>query len=340
MARSTTKSVLSIRSAAWLVALTSVALGRPGILLAIALPLFVAAAAKSAQLPLHVWLPDAMEGPTPVSALIHAATMVTAGVYLVARAATIFYRRAHRAGGRRGDGGRDGVLRGDHRLRADRHQARARLLDDEPAWLHVHGRGGGGFSSGIFHLMTHAYFKALLFMCAGAVIHALGGEQDMRKMGGLRGRLAGTFWLFLVGGLALAAIFPFSGFWSKDAILGDDLADVRRLPALGWYALYAAGLLTAALTGFYIFRLICRRLPWGLSRRRDCWPWRARCGGHARSAGSARRPAGAAYIEAGPAMLVADAGPGRALACGRRATVCRAGQLIGDSSPSGAIGRG
>jgi NADH-quinone oxidoreductase subunit L len=117
------------------------------------------------------------------------------------------------------------------------------------------GEAAGGFSSGIFHLVTHAFFKALLFMCAGAVIRALGGEQDIRKMGGLRTRLAGVFWLFVVSGLALAAIFPFAGFWSKDAILGAILQRATT-GAAGWYALYAVGLLTAGLTGFYIFRLI------------------------------------------------------------------------------------
>src|SRR6185312_2518573 len=117
------------------------------------------------------------------------------------------------------------------------------------------GEAAGGFSSGIFHLVTHAFFKALLFMCAGAVIHALGGEQDIRKMGGLRERLSGTFWLFVVSGLALAAIFPFAGFWSKDAILGAILQRATT-GGSGWYALYAVGLLTAGLTGFYIFRLI------------------------------------------------------------------------------------
>ena len=118
------------------------------------------------------------------------------------------------------------------------------------------GEAAGGFSSGIFHLTTHAFFKALLFMGAGAVIHALGGEQDMRKMGGLRARLRWTWRLFLVGGLALAAIFPLAGFWSKDAILGTILQRATTTGDFGWYLLYAAGILTAALTGFYIFRLI------------------------------------------------------------------------------------
>jgi len=118
------------------------------------------------------------------------------------------------------------------------------------------GEAAGGFSSGIFHLTTHAYFKALLFMAAGAVIHALAGEQDMRKMGGLRAKLPRTFWLFVIGGLALAAVFPLSGFWSKDGILSVVLERARTDGGTGWYVLYGVGLVTAILTGFYIFRLI------------------------------------------------------------------------------------
>jgi NADH-quinone oxidoreductase subunit L len=119
------------------------------------------------------------------------------------------------------------------------------------------GESAGGFSTGIFHLTTHAYFKALLFMCAGAVIHALGGEQDMSKMGGLRRKLPLTFWCFVIGGLALAAIAPFAGFWSKDAILGVLLSKATANGGQpGWWILYGSGLLTAILTGFYTFRLI------------------------------------------------------------------------------------
>jgi NADH-quinone oxidoreductase subunit L len=228
----------------------------PHTLLAIASFLIIAAIAKSAQLPLHVWLPDAMEGPTPVSALIHAATMVTAGVYLVARASAIFTASPTALVAL-------AVIAGASALYAaivacaqtDIKRVLAYSTMSQLAYMFM-GEAVEGYSNGVFHLTTHAYFKALLFMCAGAVIHALGGEQDMRKMGGLRGRLPRTFALSIVGALSLAAIFPFSGFWSKDAILGDVLRKATDTGSLGWYTLYGVGVLTAALTGFYIFRLI------------------------------------------------------------------------------------
>ena len=232
------------------------ALAPGGTLLAIALLLFVAAAAKSAQLPLHVWLPDAMEGPTPVSALIHAATMVTAGVYLVARAHTLFLAAPTSLVVVAVVGGVTAFMAATIAcVQNDIKRILAYSTMSQLAYMFM-GEAAGGFSSGIFHLVTHAFFKALLFMCAGAVIHALGGEQDMRKMGGLRGRLSSVFWLFVVSGLALAAIFPFAGFWSKDAVLGAILQRATTSGAAGWYALYAVALLTAGLTGFYIFRLI------------------------------------------------------------------------------------
>jgi NADH-quinone oxidoreductase subunit L len=216
----------------------------------------VAAAAKSAQLPLHVWLPDAMEGPTPVSALIHAATMVTAGVYLVARASSIFAAVP------------DtlvivGIVAAASALFAatvacaqtDIKRVLAYSTMSQLAYMFM-GEAAGGFSTGIFHLTTHAYYKALLFMCAGAVIHAVGGEQDLRKLGGLRSRLPLTFWMFVIGGLSLAAIVPFAGFWSKDAVLGAILATAQTSTNPVWWILYGVGILTAGLTGFYIFRLI------------------------------------------------------------------------------------
>jgi NADH-quinone oxidoreductase subunit L len=227
------------------------------VLTAITLLLLVAAVAKSAQLPLHVWLPDAMEGPTPVSALIHAATMVTAGVYLVARAASLF-TAAPNALEIVGIVGAASALFAATLACAQNDIKRilAYSTMSQLAYMFM-GEAAGGFSAGIFHLTTHAYFKALLFMSAGAVIHALGGQQDIRKMGGLRGKLRFTFVCFLLGGLALAAIVPLSGFWSKDAILGALLA---RTTAAGasplWLIIYLAGLLTALLTGFYTFRLI------------------------------------------------------------------------------------
>lgn len=230
--------------------------GNSTVVTLIALLLFVAAAAKSAQLPLHVWLPDAMEGPTPVSALIHAATMVTAGVYLVARASSIFAAVP------------DtlvivGIVAGASALFAatvacaqtDIKRVLAYSTMSQLAYMFM-GEAAGGFSTGIFHLTTHAYYKALLFMCAGAVIHAVGGEQDLRKLGGLRSRLPLTFWMFVIGGLSLAAIVPFAGFWSKDAVLGAILATAQTSANPVWWILYGVGILTAGLTGFYIFRLI------------------------------------------------------------------------------------
>ena len=223
---------------------------------AIALLLFVAAAAKSAQLPLHVWLPDAMEGPTPVSALIHAATMVTAGVYLVARASAIFSASPTALAVVGIVGGATALFAATIAcVQMDIKRVLAYSTMSQLGYMFM-GEAAGGFSSGIFHLTTHAYFKALLFMAAGAVIHALAGEQDMRKMGGLRAKLPRTFWLFVIGGLALAAVFPLSGFWSKDGILSVVLERARTDGGTGWYVLYGVGLVTAILTGFYIFRLI------------------------------------------------------------------------------------
>ncbi|HEV8190095.1 MAG TPA: NADH-quinone oxidoreductase subunit L, partial [Ktedonobacterales bacterium] len=211
----------------------------PEALTAIALLLFVAAAAKSAQLPLHVWLPDAMEGPTPVSALIHAATMVTAGVYLLARTANLFLSAPNALVVVGATAGATALFAATIAcVQTDIKRVLAYSTMSQLGYMFM-GEAAGGFSSGIFHLTTHAYFKALLFMCAGVVIHALGGEQDMRKMGGLRARLQWTWRLCLVGGFALAAIFPFAGFWSKDAILGTILERATATGAFGWYLLYA-----------------------------------------------------------------------------------------------------
>ncbi len=226
-------------------------------LIAITLLLFLACAAKSAQLPLHVWLPDAMEGPTPVSALIHAATMVTAGVYLVARASNLFQYAPISLWVVAGIGGATALFAATIALvQNDIKRILAYSTISQLGYMFM-AEGAGNYSAGIFHLSTHAYFKALLFMCAGAVIHALGGEQDIRKMGGLRSRMPWTYWTFIVGGLAIAGIVPFAGFWSKDAILGTLLDRGTAAGGSRWYlALYAVGLGTAILTGFYIFRLI------------------------------------------------------------------------------------
>jgi len=190
-----------------------------GLLTAIGILLMVGACGKSAQIPLYVWLPDAMEGPTPVSALIHAATMVTAGVYMVSRSHTIFERGTGGPDGRRRDLERS--PRCSLRRLASRRPTLKRflLLHHFATRVHVHGLRRGSVLRGIFHLMTHAFFKGLLFLAAGSVIHAVGGEQDMRKMGGLRSYIPCTFITMGIATLAIAGIPPFAGFWSKDEIL-------------------------------------------------------------------------------------------------------------------------
>jgi NADH-quinone oxidoreductase subunit L len=224
---------------------------------AIALLLLVAAAAKSAQLPLHLWLPDAMEGPTPVSALIHAATMVTAGVYLVARCHVLFQAAPLALVVVAVMGGASALVAATSALfQRDIKRVLAYSTMSQLGYMFV-GESVGANTAAIFHLTTHAFFKALLFMAAGGVIHALGGEQDLRRMGGLRTKLPVTFWSFVVGGLALVGIPPLAGFWSKDAILGAVLAKATEAGASPWYlVLWGAGVLTAILTGLYTFRLI------------------------------------------------------------------------------------
>jgi NADH-quinone oxidoreductase subunit L len=217
----------------------------------VALGLLGGAVAKSAQIPLHTWLPDAMEGPTPVSALIHAATMVTAGVYLLVRASPIFEAAPdiqHLAA----------ILGAVTLLVAgvvalvqwDIKRVIAYSTMSQIGYMFL-AAGIGAYGYAIFHLMTHAFFKALLFMTAGLVIHHLGGEQDIRKMGGLKEVMPRTHLAFLVGGLSLAGIPIFAGFWSKDGIVAAAFASGD---ALG-YTLYAAGLVGALLTGLYTFRL-------------------------------------------------------------------------------------
>jgi len=226
-----------------------------GAITAICLLLFVACVAKSAQLPLYMWLPDAMEGPTPVSALIHAATMVTAGVYLVARANPLFTSSPVALNTVAAIGGATALFAATIALfQLDIKRVLAYSTISQLGYMFL-GEGAGNYSAGIFHLTTHAYFKALLFLGAGAVIHALGGEQDMRKMGGLRSKLPITFWTFLIAALAISGIFPFSGFWSKDEILGSMLAQATATGNVWYYVLWGVGLLTVALTAFYMFRL-------------------------------------------------------------------------------------
>ncbi len=216
-----------------------------------ALGLLGGAVAKSAQLPLQTWLPDAMEGPTPVSALIHAATMVTAGVYLLVRLHPIFEAAEFVQQLAAGIGAVTLLVAGLIALvQTDIKRVIAYSTMSQIGYMFL-AAGIAAYGSAMFHLMTHAFFKALLFLAAGIVIHALAGEQDIRKMGGLRDALPRTYLYMLIGSLALAGIFPLSGFWSKDAILASALAS-------GGYGivLFVAGLIGAFLTGLYTFRMI------------------------------------------------------------------------------------
>jgi NADH-quinone oxidoreductase subunit L len=222
-----------------------------GVLTIIAILLFIGAIGKSAQIPLYVWLPDAMEGPTPVSALIHAATMVTAGVYMVARmnplfsrapiamlvvaivgAATAFYAATI------------GLVQTDIK------KVLAYSTVSQLGYMFL-ACGVGAYAAGIFHLMTHAFFKGLLFLAAGSVIHAMGGEQDMRHMGGLRKQIPITYWTMLIGTIAIAGIPGFSGFFSKDEILEAAASGPHKNTVL-----WLLGLIGAGLTSFYMFRLV------------------------------------------------------------------------------------
>jgi len=222
-----------------------------GFLTAIALLLVVGAAGKSAQIPLYIWLPDAMEGPTPVSALIHAATMVTAGIYMVARCHTLFDRSPYALGVVACIGAATALLAATIGVvQHDIKRVLAYSTISQLGYMFM-ACGVGAYEAGIFHLMTHAFFKALLFLSAGSVIHALSGEQDMRVMGGLRKRIPITFWAMTAGVFAIAGIPPFSGFFSKDEILYQTFLWDNPLHILLW----AVGLFTAFLTSFYMFRL-------------------------------------------------------------------------------------
>ena len=218
-----------------------------GLVTAITLLLFLGATGKSAQLPLYVWLPDAMEGPTPVSALIHAATMVTAGVYMVARSAPLFNLAPLTMGVVAWIGGLTAVFAATIALvQTDIKRVVAYSTISQLGYMFL-GCGVGAYAAAIFHLMTHAFFKALLFLGAGSVIHGLSGEQDLRKMGGLRRHMPITAWTFLVASLANVGIFPLAGFWSKDEILFGAFAG-------GNTALWALAAGGVVLTGFYMLR--------------------------------------------------------------------------------------
>ena len=214
----------------------------------ITLLLFIGACGKSAQIPLYVWLPDAMEGPTPVSALIHAATMVTAGVYMVARCNVLFSLAPVSMGVVAVIGAGTAIFTASIAIVAnDIKRVLAYSTISQLGYMFL-ACGVGAFTAGIFHLMTHAFFKALLFLCAGSVMHALSGELDMRKMGGLKSRIPITYWTFFIGCLAIAGIPPFAGFFSKDEIL--------------WHAfqtnifLWAIAAIAAFMTAFYMFRAV------------------------------------------------------------------------------------
>ena len=217
----------------------------------VALGLLGGAVAKSAQIPLQTWLPDAMEGPTPVSALIHAATMVTAGVYLLVRLGPLFEHAPNVQHLAAGLGAITLLAAGLIALvQVDIKRVIAYSTMSQIGYMFL-AAGLGAYTNAMFHLMTHAFFKALLFLAAGIVIHALAGEQDMRRMGGLRGLLPRTWVAFLIGAAALTGIPPLSGFFSKDAILASALAE-------GTYGqtLFVAGIVGAFLTGLYTFRMV------------------------------------------------------------------------------------
>ncbi len=223
--------------------------GSEELLTTIGLLLMVGAAGKSAQIPLYVWLPDAMEGPTPVSALIHAATMVTAGVYMVSRSHVIF----EHAPGAMMVVAIIGTLTALFAAtigmcQTDIKKVLAYSTVSQLGYMFI-ACGVGAFSAGIFHLMTHAFFKGLLFLAAGSVIHAVGGEQDMRRMGGLRTKIPWTFWTMTVGTFAIAGFPPLAGFFSKDAILWQAYSS-----PYGSWVYWAIGVFTAFLTSFYMFR--------------------------------------------------------------------------------------
>ena len=211
--------------------------------------LFIGATGKSAQIPLYVWLPDAMVGPTPVSALIHAATMVTAGVYMIARLGFLYTMAPAALDLVATIGALTALFAATIALvQPDIKKVLAYSTISQLGYMFL-GVGSGAYASGVFHLMTHAFFKGLLFLCAGSVIHALGGEQDMNKMGGLRRKLPITFWTMFIATLAIAAVPPLSGYFSKDLIL-----EAAYDSGHSW--LWFLGVITAGLTSFYMFRLI------------------------------------------------------------------------------------
>ncbi|HZR32197.1 MAG TPA: NADH-quinone oxidoreductase subunit L [Terriglobales bacterium] len=223
-----------------------------GVITAATLLLFVGACGKSAQLPLYVWLPDAMEGPTPVSALIHAATMVTAGVYMVARSNALFVLAPESMKVVAIVGALTAVFAASIGLvQNDIKRVLAYSTVSQLGYMFL-ALGVGAFAAGVFHVFTHAFFKALLFLGAGSVIHAMSGEQDMRNMGDLHKRIPVTHWTMFIATLAIAGIFPFAGFFSKDEILWQAWTRDKN----AYHLLWVIGWFTAAMTAFYMFRLM------------------------------------------------------------------------------------
>jgi NADH-quinone oxidoreductase subunit L len=237
-------------------------LGHWGVLSWIALGLFVGACGKSAQLPLHVWLPDAMAGPTPVSALIHAATMVTAGLYMVTRTNVIFQHSQTMLLVVALIGAATAIFAATIGItQNDIKKVLAYSTVSQLGFMFM-ACGVGAFVIGIFHVMTHAFFKALMFLGAGSVIHGMHHEQDMRRMGGLKKYMPYTYWTFMAGWLAICGIIPFSGFWSKDEILWQS-ASTTHIP-LGWLV-WLVGTIAATCTAFYMTRLMAMTF-WGKER--------------------------------------------------------------------------
>lgn len=217
------------------------------VLVAITLLLFIGAMGKSAQLPLYTWLPDAMAGPTPVSALIHAATMVTAGIYMIARSNILYTLAPTTLGIIAAIGCATALFAATIGLvQNDIKKVLAYSTVSQLGFMFV-ALGVGAFTTGMFHVTTHAFFKALLFLGAGSVIHAMSNEQDIRKMGGLKKYLPITYWTFLVATLAISGIFPFAGFFSKDEILAKAFEHSKIL--------YGILSITSVITAFYMFRV-------------------------------------------------------------------------------------
>jgi NADH-quinone oxidoreductase subunit L len=272
-----------------------------GVLSVATLLLFIGATGKSAQIPLYTWLPDAMEGPTPVSALIHAATMVTAGVYMIGRNAVLFSQTPETLHVVAVVGAATALMAGTIGLVQNDIKRVLAYSTVSQLGLMFLAMGVGAFGAGIFHLYTHAFFKALLFLGSGAVIHALHGEQDIRNMGGLRKFLPITYWTFVIGSLAIAGVPGLAGFFSKDEILFETFAEGHRI-------LWVVGALTSFLTATYMFRLVY--LTFHGERRHDA---PAPAAGHDAGHGAHGHAATAVAAHGAPHGVPHDAPPAMAL---------------------------